>query len=73
MTSANGVEGCRNTAPDKPTRLACQIDFRVRGVKHDVVYQVQRVPEGLSLLARDYPEAYDVEAKMKEVPITDFA
>ena len=64
---------CRNSSPfkDRPTRLACQIDFRVAGVAKDVVYDVQRLQEGLVLLARDYPDAYDVEAKLKEVPLTD--
>lgn len=71
---AENAADCRNSSPwrDKPTRLACQIDFWQAGEKRDVVYAVQRIPEGLSLLARDYPDAYDIEAKMKEVPLTDF-
>jgi hypothetical protein len=64
---------CRSTWPfkDKPTRLAVQIDFRVAGKKLDVVYDVQRIPAALCLLGRDHPDAYAIEAKLKEVPVTD--
>lgn len=72
--SLSSAADCSNSSVNrgKETRLACQIDFRSGGVKRDVVYAVQRIPEALIRLSRDYPDATEVEAKMKEVPVTDF-
>jgi hypothetical protein len=68
-----GATTCRNSSANatKPTRLAVQIDFYDHGVKFDVVYDVQRIHEALLRLAVDFPGAYRVEAKLKEVPLTD--
>lgn len=63
----------RNSSPikDRPTRRACQIEFSLAGEEMDVTYPVQRIQEGLAALAQDYPEAYDITARMSEVPIDD--